>query len=188
MSITALPLEIYGMVESYLPNRDTKNLRLVSRDFLNKFRLRLDRVFLSANTLNIEVFRSIADHEAFRHHVVEIIWNDALLVETSTRSLYGSVAALRNSRYVMINDSALNWYDIVCVNNIREMQARGSCFVGPRQSARDKQAAVALTFDENWDYYWKLLGQQREAIQSEADIEALKYGDPALRKTEPFKI
>lgn len=95
------------MVESYLPNRDIKNLRLVSRDFLNTFRLRLDRVFLSANTLNIEVFRSIADHETFRHHVVEIIWDDSLLVETPDRSLYGS-------GYVVVNDRALNWYDIVC--------------------------------------------------------------------------
>ncbi|KAI4595024.1 hypothetical protein KJ359_007276 [Pestalotiopsis sp. 9143b] len=158
MSITALPLELCGMVESYLPNRDIKNLRLVSRDFLNKFPLRLYRLFLSANTLNIEVFRSIADHETFRHHVVEIIWDDSLLAETSTRSLYGSLVDLRSSRYVVVDDPALNWYDI---------------------------AAAALTFDENWDYYRKLLGQQREAIKSEVDIEALKYGlerFPALRR------
>lgn len=65
------------------------------------------------------------------------------------------------------------------------MRARGSCFGGPRESAREEQVAAPLTFDEDWDYYRKLLGQQREAIKSEADIEALKYGlekFPALRR------
>lgn len=39
--------------------------------------LRLQRVFLSANLLNIKVFRAIADHEKFRHKITEIVWDDA---------------------------------------------------------------------------------------------------------------
>ncbi|KAJ5391005.1 uncharacterized protein N7496_002073, partial [Penicillium cataractarum] len=35
------------------------------------------RVFLSANSLNIQVFRAVADHPKFRHDIREIIWDDA---------------------------------------------------------------------------------------------------------------
>jgi transcriptional accessory protein Tex/SPT6 len=37
-------------------------------------------VFLSANTRNIDVFRSIAEHETFRKQITEIVWDDARLV------------------------------------------------------------------------------------------------------------
>jgi hypothetical protein len=46
--------------------------------------LRLDRVFLSVNLRNIEVFRAIADHEEFCHRVKEVIWDDAQLPGPST--------------------------------------------------------------------------------------------------------
>lgn len=44
---------------------------------MNSVELRLQRVFLSVNPLNIKVFRAIADHEKFRHKIVEIVWDDA---------------------------------------------------------------------------------------------------------------
>ncbi|OQE86103.1 hypothetical protein PENNAL_c0022G07032 [Penicillium nalgiovense] len=54
-------------------------MRLASKQFSNAVELRLQRVFLSANPLNIEVFRAVADHQKFRHQVTEIIWDDARL-------------------------------------------------------------------------------------------------------------
>jgi hypothetical protein len=43
--------------------------------------LSFSRVFLSANSLDIEVFRAIADY-SFRHGITEIIWDDARLILT----------------------------------------------------------------------------------------------------------
>lgn len=176
------------MVESYLPNRDIKNLRLVSRDFLNRFRLRLDRVFLSANTLNIEVFRSIAGHETFRHRVVEIIWDDARLqIPGDPVSLW-----MNSPNYIALREEWLNhapdWYDIICGYNCSEMYHRGGCHDGaplPADKLREQQALAELNNDESWKYYHRLLQQQKEAIRSEADIQALAYGlerFPALRR------
>ncbi|OGE55178.1 hypothetical protein PENARI_c005G02244 [Penicillium arizonense] len=75
----ALPLELWREITSHLPNRDIKSMRLTSKQFSNAVELRLQRVFLSANPLNIEVFLAVADHEKFRHRVTEIVWDDARL-------------------------------------------------------------------------------------------------------------
>lgn len=72
-----LPPELWYTIVSFLPNRDIKSLRLVSKQLCDSVELRLQRVFLSANPLNIKVFRAIADHEKFRHQISEIIWDDA---------------------------------------------------------------------------------------------------------------
>lgn len=75
----ALPLELWHQITSYLTNRDIKSMRLATKQFLSAVELRLQRVFLSANPLNIAVFRAVADHEKFRHQVTEIVWDDARL-------------------------------------------------------------------------------------------------------------
>jgi hypothetical protein len=75
----ALPLELWREITSYLPNRDIKSMRLAAKQFSYAVELRLQRVFFSANLLNIKGFRAIADHEKFRHQVIEIIWDDARL-------------------------------------------------------------------------------------------------------------
>lgn len=76
-NIPNVPLELWRAIESYLPNSDIKSMRLASQQFRNTVELRLQRVFLSANPLNIKVFRAVADHEKFRHGVTEIVWDDA---------------------------------------------------------------------------------------------------------------
>lgn len=75
--LSELPLELWHLISSHLPNRDVKSLRLTCRQFRSAATLRIQRVFLSANPLNIEVFRAIAAHNSFRHKVTEIVWDDA---------------------------------------------------------------------------------------------------------------
>ncbi|KAJ5100591.1 hypothetical protein N7456_006643 [Penicillium angulare] len=74
-----IPFELWREIFANLPNRDVKSIRLTSKYFSHAAELRFDRVFLSPNPLNIEVFRAIADHENFRQQVKEIIWDDARL-------------------------------------------------------------------------------------------------------------
>lgn len=76
-SLPVLPSELWGYITSHLSNTDIKSLRLACSQFNNAVFLRLDRVFLSANPLNIEVFRNIASHNELRYQVTEIIWDEA---------------------------------------------------------------------------------------------------------------
>ncbi|KAL7905323.1 hypothetical protein GGI35DRAFT_471854 [Trichoderma velutinum] len=76
MAIPSLPKELWDQIAAYLPGRDVKNLRLVCKS-LSSTSLPLDRVFISANPIDIKVFRNIADHDVFRHCVHEIIWDEA---------------------------------------------------------------------------------------------------------------
>ncbi|KAJ5142663.1 uncharacterized protein N7515_001450 [Penicillium bovifimosum] len=82
----ALPRELWGYIESHLSNADIKSLRLACKQFNNAVFLRLNRVFLSANPLNIEVFRNIASHDTFRHQINEIIWDEARLSRGPART------------------------------------------------------------------------------------------------------
>lgn len=77
--IASLPEELRAIIVSQLSGTDIKNLRLASKATSQVVPLRLERVFVSANLRNIEVFRAVADHETFRWGVKEIIWDDARL-------------------------------------------------------------------------------------------------------------
>ena len=79
-----LPAELLTLVISHLPNRDVKSLRLTCRLFHAVAKLRLNRVFLSANPRDVEVFLAIADHDTFRKAITEIIWDDAVIRDTRT--------------------------------------------------------------------------------------------------------
>jgi hypothetical protein len=83
MQLTLLPSELQAHIVSGLNNRDKKSLRLTCSTLRDRSPLRIDRVFLSANVRNVEVFPAIADHEIFRKGVTEVIWDDALLAESN---------------------------------------------------------------------------------------------------------
>uniref|UniRef100_A0A0D2YE86 F-box domain-containing protein n=1 Tax=Fusarium oxysporum (strain Fo5176) TaxID=660025 RepID=A0A0D2YE86_FUSOF len=74
-----LPQEIQNDIYSVFEADDIKNLRVTCSAFHEALPLHFDRVFISANSLNIDVFNEIASHETFRHQVSEIIWDDARL-------------------------------------------------------------------------------------------------------------
>jgi hypothetical protein len=64
-SLARLPVEVIHAVIGFLPNRDIKSLCLTCTTLSRIAHLRLKRVFLSANPLNIKVFRAIADQDTF---------------------------------------------------------------------------------------------------------------------------
>lgn len=74
------PPELISSIVSFLPNKDVKSLRLTCKALGEISPLSSSRVFLSANSLNIQVFRAVADHPKFRHEIREIIWDDARFV------------------------------------------------------------------------------------------------------------
>ncbi|PTD07818.1 hypothetical protein FCULG_00005333 [Fusarium culmorum] len=69
------------MIFSYLDRGDMISLRATCSTLERVVPCNIDRVFISANSLNIQVFRAIADSELHRHKITEIIWDDARLPE-----------------------------------------------------------------------------------------------------------
>lgn len=76
-----LPRKIVNIICDHVSNNTIKKLRVICRFYAATAALRLDRVFISANLHNVEVFNAIADHEVFRAQITDIIWDDALLHE-----------------------------------------------------------------------------------------------------------
>lgn len=81
-----LPNELVNKVFRLLSNRDIKNLRQTCRRLSEQLSLRFDRIFISANPLDIKVFLAVANHHVFRHQVKEIIWDDATFVSLAVHS------------------------------------------------------------------------------------------------------
>ncbi|KAF7531262.1 hypothetical protein G7054_g9038 [Neopestalotiopsis clavispora] len=205
MPVTPLPLELCVFVAQHLPNSDIKSLRLVCKDFWGKFHLRLDRVFLSANPLNIQVFRSIAAHKTFRHGIVEIIWDDARLKgdmdRHEQRALEDNLSDpgdISGDQYCSDSDDAAamdaerpadnspRWYKILCYRSISDLKRRSRRGCNrPATQARLRELEGQLSSSESWKYYKHLLEQQQQVLVSGADAEALRYGltrFPALRR------
>ncbi|KAH7193883.1 uncharacterized protein B0J16DRAFT_381765 [Fusarium flagelliforme] len=84
-----LPKELRDSIYFHLDNGDIKNLRATCSAMNRDVPLRPTRVFLSANSLNIKVFRAVADHERLRHSVTEIVWDDARLKTKPDFDNYG---------------------------------------------------------------------------------------------------
>lgn len=175
-ALICLPAELVGLIVSFLPNRDIKNLRLTCPTLGQKAQLRLSRVFLSANPRNIEVFRAIAEHEEFRYNIFEIIWDDARLIEHAPER---RLDLLDGEYWGQWGDSSNTyegipwWFEESYEENVLE---RGSW---------NRTAETDPSIHVSWEYYQHLLQQQRTVLESDDDIKAFRYGlrrFPKLRR------
>ncbi|KAL2854576.1 hypothetical protein BJX68DRAFT_264474 [Aspergillus pseudodeflectus] len=179
-SLAHLPAEIIIIIASCLPNSGIKTLRLTCKTLCNTVRLRLDRAFLSANPLNITVFRAIADSETFRHGVRDIIWDDARLV----KDLWGEfhIADPREDLWTDEESGAPLWFVDACKENIKDVQMRKMLHVYCRRTPpepvllADQIASDHLPIRICWQYYQNLLQQQEDVIVFNRDAEAFTYG------------
>lgn len=182
---TQLPSELVTIILSHLTNREIKNLRAANRDFARVAQLRIRRVFLSANLRNIDVFRAVADHEALRHGVTEIIWDDARLKVSKWAVGDEGFYTEEDTQYddsIVAGDDCPFWF-----RDARE--AILSDFVGTYRLDTDELAKIAPkgspSLLESWDYYKQLIQDQQAVLESGADVEALKHGlarFPSLRR------
>jgi hypothetical protein len=176
-SLTGLPVEIIQITASHLTNSAIKTLRLTCKTLSATVQLRLDRVFLSANPLNIAVFLAVANSNRFRHGVKEIIWDDARFVEC----LDGALSHVRDPP-----TGCPAWFVDACKENIEELHFRkGQDIDRPDHVDRAEQVAAELPAKICWQYYQNLFYQQEDVIIFNRDAEALRYGlprFPALRR------
>ncbi|KAF7547408.1 hypothetical protein G7Z17_g7733 [Cylindrodendrum hubeiense] len=199
-----LPPELLDTVVSQLPNSDIKSLRLTSSFFHSRVRLRLDRVFISANPRNIEVLRAVADHEVLRKGVTEVIWDDASLMKTlepSHPDLYVDYSDLdpgsewdssgsepdsdSNSDQGSAKKFCPGWFKFARQGNI-ELNYHGCPDVDhPVHVLRQKQVDNSMRLHDSWSHYQTLLKQQDAVLTSNADSDALVYAllrFPSLRR------
>lgn len=185
LSLSSLPAEVFLLILSFLPNRDIKNLRLTGSVYRHRARLRLDRVFLSANPRNVDVFRAIANHDSFRKGVTEIVWDDARLADSppGERDVYGRYNELLD---YTPEEGCPVWFSSACDENIAVLKHRHGGRTGwPDHLAREPQLGRMMTKQASWKHYQGLLQQQKDVLTSDADADALKLGlerFPALKR------
>jgi hypothetical protein len=196
-----LPPEIIKTIVDQVPNSTIKNLRLTCRFYLETVALRLDRVFISANPRNVEVFTAIANHDAFRAKITEIIWDDALLYvrpvpRSAVEAYYGSDDDYQD--YVEESDDECDknginwrgnvprWFRKACRDNVFFLKEKRDKYLNrPDLVARAQQACEQMPMEEAWAYYQQLVQQQRDILDSNAHIIALEKhirSFPALQR------
>jgi hypothetical protein len=171
-----LPPELVENIVSFLDNRSIKNLRLTCRRF-GVIKLRITRVFLSANPLNIHVLRSIADHDSYRRGIVELIYDDARLYHS--RDDQGSNALPRDESVLDLDKgmTMLDWFQGERDVNLDDLEKRE--YTDEPNRAKNlrvyRQIHSELSLEKSWTYYQELLRQQDDVIAHGADIEAFRY-------------
>ncbi|KAM0515009.1 hypothetical protein ACHAPE_006331 [Trichoderma viride] len=185
--LVLLPPEIIQNILGHLDNRAIKSLRLTCRWLSAIAALRINRVFLSANPLNIQVFRAIADHDVFRHGIVEIIYDDARLWRDAADA--PEARAPSNPIYGNYRDypSDMEWFESERDENIKDLRQRQNNDDPrrPEHVAMARRVHAELSLEESWAYYQDLLRQQEEVMASGDDADALRYGlqrFPSLQK------
>ncbi|KAF5718896.1 hypothetical protein FMUND_4971 [Fusarium mundagurra] len=163
-----LPAELLNQVLCELHNIDLKNLRQTCTYIKDATHLRLNRLFLSPNLRDIEVFRAVADHETFRLQVTEIIYDDARFDaahEMEWTSWYNEEKDIGEVTGVP------EWYRHVYRENREDIR---------RYSPHHTQAKEALEHllspAEAFKHFKRLWQEQQETIATNRDADALKYG------------
>jgi len=192
--------EIVKKICDHVPNGTIKNLRLTCRFYSAMAALRLDRVFVSANPRNVEVFTAIATDALFSAEITEIIWDDALLYAGPPipRGEIEAYYASDDDYGDEVNEDAVpdedgidwrgdvpGWFRRACRENIFDLKSlKGDDVDSLSHVARAQQVAEHMPMEEAWAYYQELLEQQREVLDSEAHVRALEEhigSFPALR-------
>ncbi|KAL6355274.1 hypothetical protein LRP88_10860 [Fusarium phalaenopsidis] len=175
-----LPPELLEQILSGLPNSDIKSLRLTCARLHRFTQLRLSRIFLSPNPLNVSVFRAVADHEEFRKKIVEIIYDDARLAYSHET---------RDDEYYEDEDEDEDdigdvhgvpvWYRRIYSENYDFVKTYGSGDVKRSHHLEVQERFKApLSLAESFKLHQKLVQEQEHVIATNSDADALKYGLP----------
>ncbi|KAF5649032.1 hypothetical protein F52700_852 [Fusarium sp. NRRL 52700] len=163
-----IPQELVNAISQHLDGSDLKALRETCPAMARAIPLRFARVFISANSLNIHVFKAIADHETFRHQVTEVIWDDARLFTGPERWQYKDEWEYygREPEMIVTRNGCPKWFQKGSSTSDDEW-----CHPHSYPVAENHMGLA-----ECWEYYKPLLDDQRQILESNADIEAFKYG------------
>ncbi|KAF5967155.1 hypothetical protein FCOIX_12127 [Fusarium coicis] len=163
-----LHLEILHQVIYTLPNADIKNLRLTCSYLGNISLPRFNRVFISANPRDIEVFTLIANHDIFRFKVTEIIYDDSRFDHSLRRWSPDIIEEYDDPT------TPLYWFREAYNSIVRGIDAEEgeNDYIPHVKEAFKTHCAIR----ESWEVHCKLKSQQDEVLTSGRDADALRYG------------
>jgi hypothetical protein len=184
-----LPEELFVVIVSLLSNKEIKQMRLANRECRDRLALRIERVYISPNTTNLEVFLAILEHPHYRPLIREIIWDDALLEHYRSPE----------EEEIDFEDDHKDTVNLLSYDDFEHgLDAyQGQCFPdGPKQFAAAKKWSMTgqcleedvpgcLTIQENIDIYRRLFEDQARIILEKADVLAFRRGlaeFPALQR------
>ncbi|KAK4076670.1 uncharacterized protein Triagg1_4273 [Trichoderma aggressivum f. europaeum] len=175
MTLPNVPKELWDQIATCLTGRDVKSLRLACKS-LSGTPLPLDRVFISANPIDIRVFRNIADHDVFRHCVREIIWDEARF-ERDFR--VDASSGLEWTEMGNTEDIPPDDFLTECRHNLDLVEARFAQYRLdlPFIALMVKEMEAELTTYESWWYCRQFLGEQRRVLADDLDIKAFDSWD-----------
>ena len=153
-----LPRELQDAIFVFLKPDNIKNLRATCSPLAKALPLHFDRVFISANSLNIQVFNAIANHDTYRHQVTEIIWDDARLPTGFEHQ--------RSVKEWELNRKPPNGVPLWFTKGRSDYNEWGD-YVCPEGN---------LGIKESWAYYKPLLDDQHQVVSSNLDLEAFVFG------------
>lgn len=172
--LKALPPELLASIQANLPLADVKNLRLTSSYCAKAFRLYYNRVYLSANSQNIQVLRAIADHPKYRLDVEELIWDDARLSRPRLEPFEDD----DSFDYDDINDEeeCPTWFEKACEESVEAFKcSRFGDGALPHHLLKRTRFKKAWSAAKSWDYYKDLVADEEKVLRSGADVEALRH-------------
>ncbi|RFN51821.1 hypothetical protein FIE12Z_3875 [Fusarium flagelliforme] len=169
-----LPIELLDQIISKLSNQSIKNLRQTCT-FLSKVaQLRFDRVFLSTNPVDIEVFTGVAEDDALRLRVREIIYDDTRFWDEYATGLEDHASQ---------SDTGVpHWYRHSYKEEVKKARE-----ILEKDTETLAHIEVSDECQESYKHYQRLLQEQTEVILQDRDIDALRYGltrFPNLRRVE----
>lgn len=129
-----LPWEVVGHIVSFLDNYTIKNLRLTCRLY-GTFKLRIDRVFISPNSADIETFYAIVKSEVYRPDIIEVVYDHAFV--HFMPSYNGRVYDFEKFGSREINP-VWAWFEFEVYDNANEMGRRYGSDVGNRPERIEK--------------------------------------------------
>ncbi|EWG45062.1 hypothetical protein FVEG_15787 [Fusarium verticillioides 7600] len=161
-----LPAEVLNQVFHQLPNIDLKILRQTCTYIKDSTHLRLSRLFLSPNLRDIEVFKAVANHEAFRLQVTEIIYDDTRFDaahEMEWTSWYNEEKDIGEVTEVP------EWYRHIYRGNREDIRR-----YSPHHSQAKEALEHLLSPAEAFKHFKRLWQEQQETIATNRDADALK--------------
>jgi hypothetical protein len=170
-----LPEELLVLVGSLISNKEIKQLRLASRECRDHFILRIERVYISPNATNLEVFSAILEHPQYRPQIKQIIWDDALLEEfVPQEERFNYEEAFRPHTSGDFECFLDDYLEQCFPEGPKQFAAAKKWFMTGQRLEED--TAGSLTIQENLDIYRRLYEDQTRIIQEKADVLAFRRG------------
>ncbi|VUC26563.1 unnamed protein product [Clonostachys rosea] len=171
-ALSQLPLELLQGIVAYMPNRDIKNLRLTSSYMREVAPLRFDRVFLSVDPRDVEVFVAVAKHDVFRQQITEIIYDDAPFV--------GPAASGEIDCDFIDSEAGKAWFERGYKNSLQTIREYKGFFIErPIDVQIAKQLTARMTPRASYQYIKDVVKQQqhqRPSTELRREVQALREG------------